>query len=492
MGASVPDSKYFGIPFATSGDRAVIPEASQPGGSVSYTQGFGPDYERDPASDPQAKRVPRDETNDYLFQITNAIKFLQLYGLPEWYAQDDLGNPVSYPLGARVRHAGQEWRSLVANNTSQPGTAPTQWARIDAPADGRNDIPVRGWTATPPASPTYGDRYVVAASPTGAWAGQAQKIASWQGSGWVFYTPVTGMLVNYLDVGELSMAWFDGSSWRALVLRQVLRTNMTLWVRPDGNDSNDGGANTPSRAFATIQGAWDYISTRFDTGGQTTTIALGVPGTYDGFHATPFSGQVAIQGGSAPSDNYIIRCRNANTTSEVITSAISQLDVINCVLSYTFSGATASGAEWIVGARGGGQVNVIGCRYRMNANRSGLIMNSIDSKCIIAVRGATQIQGAFLCSHFVQVLGAGVFLGGVSGQPATITLAAGQTYNQYFCQASLGGVANWTATTFAGSTSPTAIRYLVTLNGVINTNGGGANFLPGTVAGIVQTGGQYA
>lgn len=132
------DSKYFGIPFATSGDKTAIPEATQPSGAISFTQGFGPDYERDPSTDPLAKRVPRDETNELYFQVTNALKFLQLYGTPEWYATDDAGNPVSYPLSARVRYdagAGmQAWRSIVASNTAIPGSDATKWT-LDNPFD---------------------------------------------------------------------------------------------------------------------------------------------------------------------------------------------------------------------------------------------------------------------------------------------------------------------------------------------------------------------
>lgn len=126
------DSKFFGVPFGSSGDRTTIPEASQPSGAVSYAQGFGPDYERDPDTDPLAKRVPRDETNEYVYQLSNSIKFLQLYGLPEWYAVDGLGNPVTYPLAARVRYdAGggmQAWVSIVATNTATPGSDATKWA----------------------------------------------------------------------------------------------------------------------------------------------------------------------------------------------------------------------------------------------------------------------------------------------------------------------------------------------------------------------------
>lgn len=354
---------------------------------------------------------------------------------------------------------------------------------------GNADIPVLGWQASPPASPSVGDRYVVAASPTGAWAGQAQKVAIWVGQ-WTFVNAVPGLLANYVNAGEISLIWFNGSEWQPLVIRRLLRESLTVWVRTDGSDSNDGGANNASRAFATIQGAWNYIASRFDSGGQSITIALGNPGIYDGFRAQSFAGNVNIQGDISPSDNYVIRCQDGSATPEVITSAISALTITNCVLSFTYSGAASS--EWILGARGGGQITTVGCRFRMNSNRSRLVMNDVDSKCIISIRGATQIQGAFMCGYFARVLGAGVFLGGVSAAPAVINLAAGQTYNSYFCGCSLGGVSDWSACTFTGSSNPVAVRYFVALNGVINTSGQGANFFPGTVAGVVQTGGQYA
>lgn len=132
----MPDSKFFGIPFGASGDKATIPEATQPNGAISWQQGFGPDYERDPATDPLAKRVPRDETNEFYFQTSNALRFLQLYGAPEWYSVDGAGNPVSYPLSARVRHpvggVMHTWQSISANNTAQPGTDPTKWISEEA------------------------------------------------------------------------------------------------------------------------------------------------------------------------------------------------------------------------------------------------------------------------------------------------------------------------------------------------------------------------
>jgi Protein of unknown function (DUF2793) len=65
--------------------------------------------------------------------------------------------------------------------------------------------------ATPPGSPSEGARYVVAASPTGAWAGQADKIAAYQDGAWAFYVPLEGWLAWIADEDELYV--WNGSAW---------------------------------------------------------------------------------------------------------------------------------------------------------------------------------------------------------------------------------------------------------------------------------------
>lgn len=45
--------------------------------------------------------------------------------------------------------------------------------------------------STPPVSPAAGDRYIVATSPTGDWAGHATHIAAYYG-GWIFLVPKAG------------------------------------------------------------------------------------------------------------------------------------------------------------------------------------------------------------------------------------------------------------------------------------------------------------
>lgn len=95
--------RYILTPFATAGDRAVIPNAAQPSGDVSMAQGYGPDYSKDPETDPEAKRIERTLWNGLMFDATTAIKQWQDQGIPQWFAVAD--KPGGYARGAIVRNA---------------------------------------------------------------------------------------------------------------------------------------------------------------------------------------------------------------------------------------------------------------------------------------------------------------------------------------------------------------------------------------------------
>lgn len=64
----------------------------------------------------------------------------------------------------------------------------------------------------PPGSPTDGDRYIPAATATGAWAGHENEIAYYYG-GWYFFTPELGWTTYNLDSGSY-LSW-SGSAWIA-------------------------------------------------------------------------------------------------------------------------------------------------------------------------------------------------------------------------------------------------------------------------------------
>jgi hypothetical protein len=65
----------------------------------------------------------------------------------------------------------------------------------------------------PPASPADGVRYIVATGATGAWAGQAGKIAARQDGAWTFIAPRAGHLAYVAD--ETVLVVFDGAAWQA-------------------------------------------------------------------------------------------------------------------------------------------------------------------------------------------------------------------------------------------------------------------------------------
>ena len=66
----------------------------------------------------------------------------------------------------------------------------------------------------PPASPAEGDRYLVGAEATGAFAGQAGHIALFDLGTWRFFTPHSGWLV-YVEAEDL-LVLFDGADWKAV------------------------------------------------------------------------------------------------------------------------------------------------------------------------------------------------------------------------------------------------------------------------------------
>ncbi len=79
--------------------------------------------------------------------------------------------------------------------------------------------------ASPPGSPADGNRYIVAASPTGAWAGQAGKVAAYQDGAWAFFTPREGWLAWVAD--EDKVYAHNGTAWAELTVSPG--SGATIW-----------------------------------------------------------------------------------------------------------------------------------------------------------------------------------------------------------------------------------------------------------------------
>jgi hypothetical protein len=78
--------------------------------------------------------------------------------------------------------------------------------------DGIVQLSVKGRGMTvPPASPTDGDRYIVASGATGAWTGWDGRVALYTDGAWLQLPPRTGWRVWVEDEGALLV--YDGSGW---------------------------------------------------------------------------------------------------------------------------------------------------------------------------------------------------------------------------------------------------------------------------------------
>ena len=124
------DNYFFRKPFAIEGDTQEVPVDLQPTGQVSFTTGWGFDYERDPETDPNAKDVDRPSMNWIIGAITAVLRQYQVSGTFYFITPEmNGGNPFPYAKSARCLYEGEMYESLVNNNTSVP-TDITKWAKV--------------------------------------------------------------------------------------------------------------------------------------------------------------------------------------------------------------------------------------------------------------------------------------------------------------------------------------------------------------------------
>ena len=127
-------AKRFVIPFASTGDKSTTPDATDPGGAISYSQGWPVAYQL-PDTDPAYRPVGRQEMNGVLFDITGAIAELQTLGFPEWVAVTGLVTP--YIVNAWVRRLGNVYFNTVVNNSAAPEAVGSGWVEVSTVSTGR-------------------------------------------------------------------------------------------------------------------------------------------------------------------------------------------------------------------------------------------------------------------------------------------------------------------------------------------------------------------
>jgi hypothetical protein len=260
-----------------------------------------------------------------------------------------------------------------------------------------------------------------------------------------------------------------GQIFQTLV-REKLTANRTYYVRPDGNDNNDGLEDSASRAFLTIQKAVDVVCETLDMGRYQVTIQCG-SGTY--------TGNVVLSswvGKLTP----ILRGDAANHSAVVVTSTSGVTIQLSVPSSWTLQDL----------------------EIRSNAS-TGTSLQAAFS-CVIYLDGVNFGAGRY---HIEPILGATIqilsnytissgcqrhinckFSGNLTAYGVTVTLSGSPAWATAFVLCAYGAV-EMLSVTFSGVSTGT--RYSLLANGLLSTGGGGANYFPGSLAGTTVTGGQY-
>ncbi|MCC7254216.1 DUF2793 domain-containing protein [Hyphomicrobium sp.] len=122
--------------------------------------------------------------------------------------------------------------------------------------------------SAPPGSPAEGDCYIVATSPTGAWAGHATHVAAFQNSAWAFHVPREGWLAWVEDENKLYV--FDGAAW---VVNPVGSANPVslVGVNATADATNRLSVSSPASLF-NHEGAGHQLKINKAVAGDTASV----------------------------------------------------------------------------------------------------------------------------------------------------------------------------------------------------------------------------
>lgn len=279
------------------------------------------------------------------------------------------------------------------------------------------------------------------------------------------------------ETGELNVYYNDGDSSQYVVAnpsssdgaigREVLIANRTYYVATTGSDSNNGLSS--GTAFLTLQKAVD-VAASLDQSTYSITISV-ADGTY---------GAVVLKTPVGSGDCYL--------TGNVTTPA-------NCIISSSSACITSTQKNWLVRgfkltSSGSDGIQAAAGTY---ITYDKLDFGSCTGRHVVSYGGVISVSqsGTYTISGgayaHVEASGPG---SSILHNSVTVTVTGTPAFSAHFAGAlNLGGIVTYLVT-YSGSA--TGKRYSATLNGVINTYGGGASYFPGSVVGTTATGGQYA
>jgi len=127
--------------------------------------------------------------------------------------------------------------------------------------------------ATPPGSPSQGDAYIVAASPTGAWSGAAGSIAAYY-SGWKLKAPEAGWTCWARNDSRL--LYYTGSAWGLLATPHL---DATATFNPGAISTGAGVTSSGITVTGAAFGDFAIASAPYDLQGVDATAYVSASNT---------------------------------------------------------------------------------------------------------------------------------------------------------------------------------------------------------------------
>lgn len=256
--------------------------------------------------------------------------------------------------------------------------------------------------------------------------------------------------------------------------RIIATSNITLYVRTDGNDLNSGLQDTSTGACATIQGAYTKLLTSYDLGGVYTVKIKVANGTYNSgllAMSNPIGSIfVTIEGDKSNPSNVIIdtpgHCFEAIYGGKLIIEGFRLKSGAMGLCSHISNSVILFN-----------DIVFDNCLYHIYVSRLSYI-EAIGNYSIIG--NATQ---------HIQASHGGNFR--VSNK--SINILKNIAFSQFVYGSSLGDITFTGPNNIISNNGFTVLgqRYKVDENAVIQVIGYGQNFFPGNISGVSQSGGLY-
>ncbi len=279
----------------------------------------------------------------------------------------------------------------------------------------------------------------------------------------VVYTS-TGTLVETVD--PVYPVAYPGTA------RKILTGPTTYYVASNGSDSNSGLSS--SSPFATRQHAVNVVYNTLDTAGYAVTI-----GVADGNYTDPVTVSGPLYGGGSLS-----------FVGDTVTPASCSISVTggNCFLFTNGAIASVSGFQLSTTTTGHAIASDFNSVAYVNGNMNyGAVAGShlmADHGGEISISSSYTISGGGN-THWTAQRGGAIFVPGVS-----VAVTTPVTIGGFAASLDMGKIV-CPSISFSGGSNVTGSKFTLTALSLLDANGAGGNYLPGTVAGTISTGSQY-